>query len=435
MPNTKFQIAGTELYITEDGLFTPLAFAAEPVVGLEALDARAVAGIFANRREQPLPVLTGLEIPVGLAAILLISELWDAGEKLGEGLHFLTGSHGQNAFERLLLTIHDQLIRQQDVEVSTWESARSDNITFIKANASAAYATALRFLRSGKPLSDPEWSPRMALAEHFSDVAAKTFLTDVESGFWLRPKTERALWSPDLAPTYYYGWLPHIPDRAEVIGHNQVWDHRWALPVSLYTLIVRLTVLAARKADAQEVKHEIDGYIALLWQVVSKMFNGIRALRDPKQQLRAPYHGIILAVADIHSGRYVGGVFDPHFRAHQLRHVPFQESWVHSNSAIDMVANAAAVTNRWWDHVFTAIGGPHLLEIIGVLERLVDGQAGRASIVDGLISTPIRVSDSPPDIGALIAKPSDTPGGKKSKAASSSMLDALPCRPSLLWRS
>jgi hypothetical protein len=89
--------------------------------------------------------------------------------------------------------IHAKLNEIDDNVLATWVTEREENIAFLLSHSAAALQTANAFVKSGATRSDPEWSPKLALALRDSFVAVTTFTTSLEGGFWLRPNSIKAI--------------------------------------------------------------------------------------------------------------------------------------------------------------------------------------------------------------------------------------------------
>ena len=165
-----------------------------------------------------------------------IGLVWD----LGIFLNKLVTDQKPDPLVDSLNKIHATLSGIKDDILASWVTDREENIAFILAHSSTALQTADAFVKSGASPSDPVWAPRLALTLRDSSLAVQTFTADIERGFWRRPESIKAIsWSGD--PTSFFrGWMPHISARAERDSFGNVWDYRWALPVALSTILVRI---------------------------------------------------------------------------------------------------------------------------------------------------------------------------------------------------
>jgi hypothetical protein len=189
-------------------------------------------------------------------------------------------------------------------------------MAFLTAHSSTALHTANAFVQTRGSRTDPVWAVRIATAERDSLLAVHTFSNDTNGGYWLRPESLAAISWAGNAADYYSGWMPHMPDRAEVKFFKQVWDYRWALPALAYAITARVAVLKifATGSRAEHELHctEIKSYVKILGSVFNKMSAGIRTLKkwSPLQLSWYRTTGQIpLAAADIYGGYYLGGIF------------------------------------------------------------------------------------------------------------------------------
>jgi len=220
----------------------------------------------------------------------------------------------RNPLMELLNAIHAKLNEIEDFALAAWVTEREENIAFLLAHSTAALMTASTFLQSGASRSDPEWAPKLALALRDSFVAVQTFTGGLDSGFWLRPDSVKAI-SLEGDPTdNLRGWMPYIPDRAERHSFNRVWDYRWGLPVALYTIAARIVILRAAGEKNEDIIQEIKRYDNFIAMVTKKMESGVRSvgtLSDELLNRMANTIGVPIAVADIYGGYYLGGLSEP----------------------------------------------------------------------------------------------------------------------------
>jgi hypothetical protein len=212
--------------------------------------------------------------------------------------------------------IHQTLSQIHDFNLAAWVTSREDNLAFLIAHSSAALHTANAFLQSNGSHTDPVWAAKIALAERDSLLAVQTFTGNMERGYWLRPYSIAAISGAGNPTSYYDGWMPHMPDRAEVNLYNQVWDYRWALPVLVYSIVARLLVLTAVGTGSRQERRvhcaEIKGYIGFLQGVFKKRWEGLRTLTQLSAQqtneLRTRGR-FPMAAVDIYSGDFIAGIY------------------------------------------------------------------------------------------------------------------------------
>jgi hypothetical protein len=266
--------------------------------------------------------------------------------------------------------VHHKLNEIQDFNLASWVTSREDSLAFLLAHSAAALATAHAFVQSEASRTDPVWAAKIAFAERDSLLAVQTFTADLNRGYWMRPQSLKALsWAGD--PTdYYRGWMPHLPDRAEVNPFGQVWDHRWALPALVYTIAVRVAVLGifANGTRAERRAHcsEIQTYVKVLQEVQNKMWSGICALYRLSDLQREQYlhtGRIPLAVADIYGGYYLGGIyFSSDFRPGRFPlGLEAPQMIIAPGTLAQVEFNMAEFANHWWSIVSRRIGLADLL--------------------------------------------------------------------------
>jgi hypothetical protein len=285
------------------------------------------------------------------------------------------GSPAPDPVMQSLQLIHEHLKDIEDTSLAAWAGSREENLAFLLAHASSALRTAAAFRESGKPRSDSEWAAKTALAERDSLLAIETFLGDMQGGFWLRPNSVAAISQAGDPTSFSRGWMPHMPDRAEIHSTNLVWDHRWALPATVYVVTVRIGVLRLLNVNDRLIRREVQRYNTFIAQVFRKMESGIRSLEtlSPLQIQRIPTHGVPIAVADIYGGYFLGGQFVPTFQANgEFTGYPLPVGQIRPGLDLETIlANARAVTRHWRNHVAITIGLPKLLEYAGQLENII----------------------------------------------------------------
>ena len=240
-------------------------------------------------------------------------------------------------------------------------------------------------MQSSASRNDPVWAAKIAIAERDSLLAVNTF-SDLQHGYWLRPESLAAISWAGNPTDYYRGWMPHIPDRAEVGQFKQVWDYRWAQPALVYTIVARLVVLKAfatgSKAERKLFCMEIKGYVKVLGAVFSKRWSGIRTLERLSDLQRNQYlttGRIPMVAADIYGGDYIGGIFfasniTPSFFASGIA-APNMDDFRNPTRQFDLVwveNNMRAFARHWWSLLYLRTGLEELLLFISELGVICD---------------------------------------------------------------
>ena len=182
-----------------------------------------------------------------------------------------------NASDPILDTLNkiNKILNQiDDLTLASWVTEREENLSFLMAHATTALQNANRFLQSGDPKTDPEWTATLALADNTSSLAINTFLGDFEGGFWIRPNSVKAL-SEIVDPTSVEGWMSYMPDRAESHSFGRVWDHRWALPIAVYVISVRIVIIHTLEFSDEIVLQEVNRYKDFIDRLFKKMESGV----------------------------------------------------------------------------------------------------------------------------------------------------------------
>ena len=272
--------------------------------------------------------------------------------------------------------LHSKLNEINDTVLSTWVTQREDNLAFLLAHSSAALQTVLAFKQSGSPHSDPQWAPKLAIADRDSLLAVQTFTNDWMGGFWLRPDSLKAMsWAGDPM-SWTSGWMPHMPDRAEKLSFNRVWDPRWALPAAAYAIATRVAVMRIAGNDTNVMIQELQRYIEFIAQVFKKRESGVRSVGTltERQIQNIATMGVPTAVADIYGGYYVGGLCDPmSFFIFNAKDIPKPPGFIVNTSGhMDAIFhNRDLLTKHWQNHVKTRIGLLKLLELNGALDNAI----------------------------------------------------------------
>jgi prevent-host-death family protein len=396
-PSTKFSIPGTDLYLCTDGSLSPIVEPGERVLELTSEYAEMLEKAYPGQIIQNLRFLSGGsgggvhsgdKDPTTYHTV----ELMKLVPYLGEGVKgveilgaWIEGGIPDPIMESLQ-NLHRELRQTlrdiQDFALAAWVSAREDNLAFLTAHSSSALQTANAFLQSKASTSDPVWASRIALAERDSLIAVQTFAGDIERGYWMRPYSVAAISWAGNPTDYYTGWMPHIPDRAEVNQFNQVWDHRWALPALLYAITVRIVVLKAFRTgfpteEEKQDRAEIKKYLELLGAVYTKMWSGIRAPEHFSDLTRAewPSRGRHFVVAvDIYGGYYIQWLFWN--SRYGWRKDAFPPGLAPAGELIGPASLEQAeqhqkwIARHWWNLVYLRIGLDDLLLYISELDNI-----------------------------------------------------------------
>ncbi len=299
---------------------------------------------------------------------------------------FEQASAGPDPIIASLAKVDVALGELQDEVLATWAAARQDNLAFLAANSTAALQTAYNFMRSGADASNPEWAANIALAQTNSLVAVTTFVSSLDTGYWRRPYSIKAI-SQDGDPTDAHdGWMTYLPDRAPKDRDNTVWDYRWGLPATVYAITARLVVLRLIGWDPAATLREVDQYNKFIAGVYHRMDAGIRSLEPPSTMPNnfTPSAPPILplAVADINGGYFIAGAFFSTLTLSDLSNRPYPPGGIVPDNGWHwpiVVQNAKLITQWWRDNVATSVGLPNLLQFAGRLENALHPPSGRAS--------------------------------------------------------
>jgi len=299
---------------------------------------------------------------------------------------FEEASGGPDPIIASLAKVDVALGELQDEVLATWAAARRDNLAFLAANSTAAMQTALNFMQSGADASNPEWAANIALAQTNSLVAVTTFVSSLDTGYWRRPYSIKAI-SQDGDPTdAHNGWMTYLPDRAPKDSDNTVWDYRWGLPATVYAITARLVVLRLIGWDPAATLREVGQYNEFIAQVYQRMDAGIRSLGPPSTMPdnftpSAP-PTFPLAVADIYGGYFIAGAFPSTLTPSDLGSRPYPPGGIVPDSGWHwpiVVQNAKLIIQWWRDNVATTVGLPNLLQFAGRLENALHPPSGRPS--------------------------------------------------------
>jgi hypothetical protein len=195
-----------------------------------------------------------------------------------------------------------------------------------------------------------------------------------------------------------------MPDRAEVDSFNRVWDHRWALPATIYAITTRIAVLKAFSAPDEILKPELQRYVDFLGAVFRKMESGLRFKRDftnyEINYMVVPGGRTPVAAVDIYGGYFIHNVFTIYFNPAEFEGFPYFPGIVLLTHVLELnyiLDNVKRVGRYWRDIIAQQIGLPELLWICGQLENLIEppqpftvrkhfyGETGEGSETAGVI--------------------------------------------------
>ncbi|WP_433206662.1 hypothetical protein ACQP1G_20470 [Nocardia sp. CA-107356] len=296
-----------------------------------------------------------------------------------------SGGAGADPIAAALGRIDTALNRIEDLQLATWKTARGDNLAFLRAHSSTALKTAAAYLEAGRPRGDSVWAAKIALAERDSALAVDTFASNIDSGYWLRPQSLKAIsWAGD--PNEWMAW---IPDRAPATVEGLVWDHRWALPAATYAIAVRMAVLKAfdsgTESDARQRCEEAKSHQAFLSDVWSRMYAGVRrSTLKPEQYPRFSQGELPAAAVDLNGGYFISARIQmglsPSQQGLPAEVVPSGFSTDFTFDALK--ANAELLNNYWFGLVCQRIG---LDEILVLASRMQDECAEPVTPIHDLV--------------------------------------------------
>jgi hypothetical protein len=391
----KFRIPNTSLYLGADGVVSAKVEPSDEVISVTRENSSPFRTAYLGSAIQN--IASGLNstdsrdhdtaegIDLGdilnfVGIIGLPSQILDYAKQLNDWI--TAAEEAPDPVMEGLNRLHQDLSRIQEFNLAAWVTARGDNMAFLQAHSSSALQTANAFLQSKASRTDPVWAAKIAIADRDSLLAVDTFAGSTEQGFWLRPYSIAAISSAGDPTDYYYGWMPHIPDRAEVNQFQQVWDYRWALPVLCYAVVVRIAVLKAfdtgTAAERRLFCAEIRRYVKIFQRIFTKIWSGIRTLEHWSDLQRNEYlhtGRIPLVAADIYGGYYLGGIYF----ASGLRFSRFPEGlapprMIENPTRIgEIESDILAFARHWWNVIYLRIGLEDLLLLISELQSLCEG--------------------------------------------------------------
>ena len=395
MGSLKFRIPNTRLYLSADGLVSAKVEPGDEVISVTKENSSPFRTAYLGSAIQNIAsglnstdsrdhdTADGIDLGDILNFAGLIGLFGDSLEYAKQLNDWITGAEeAPDPVMEALDRLHQDLSRIQEFNLAAWVTARGDNMAFLQAHSSSALQTANAFLQSKASRTDPVWAAKIAIADRDSLLAVDTFAGNIEQGFWLRPYSIAAIsWAGD--PTdYYHGWMPHIPDRAEVNHFQQVWDYRWALPVLCYAVVVRIAVLKAfdtgTTAERRLFCAEIRRYVKIFQRIFTKIWSGIRTLEHWSDLQRNEYlltGRIPLVAADIYGGYYLGGIYF----ASGLRFSRFPEGlapprMIENPTRIgEIESDILTFARHWWNVIYLRIGLEDLLLLISELQSLCQG--------------------------------------------------------------
>lgn len=405
MPRNLYRLPHCTQYLSEDGLFVRSAADGDTVLELaDAPDTLEAAYVGNNIRALAFRSGEPWYDSAGYKAVKESLDLLTLGVEVVELFvaldNWLSGASGSpDPAMQALAELNRKLAQIQDFQLAHWVTSREEDLSMLRAHSATALQTAHEFLRSGASASDPTWQARRALAERDSLFVVNTFIGDLDGGYWMRPYSVPAL-SLNADPTHWrLGWMSNMTDRARVQAFGRVWDYRWALPVLLYAISVRATVLRAFQgtlpAGAPPWQAETEDHITFLQQVWERMEAGVRHLTFEKysgeQMQRLGSQGYVpMFAADIHGGHFVGG---DTLSMEEYMRTPSRWNWVGPRPTADLVRDAQAsqpglsafvgLVGTWgYSQVCQAIGLTELMAFISILFEHKKDVAGGIVFID-----------------------------------------------------
>lgn len=390
---TKYRIPDTDLYLRADGIFSPTVEPGETVLDLTP-DILEVA--YHGRTLQRLTVLADSAgegyfggqkqdsySQLGIQAIKTVPYGKEAMEFVSI-LNAMTVPGKPDPIMESLNRVHETLKQIQDFNLAAWVTSREDNLAFLIAHSSAALHTASTFVQNNGSRTDPVWAAKIAIAERDSLLAVLTFTRNMEGGYWLRPYSVPAISWAGNPTDYWYGWMPHMPDRAEVNSYSQVWDYRWALPVLVYAIVARLLVLTAVGTGSRQEQillcAEIKGYVGFLQAVFKKRWGGLRTLTQLSDQQLTNLRQMgrfPMAAVDIYGGDYIGGIYFMTGSWYPFSPPSLAPPWLNAKSPAplseaEVEFNMKAFATHWWNLLYLRTGLEDLLLFICELQAICD---------------------------------------------------------------
>lgn len=398
MHATKYRIPDTNLYFRGDGILSATVEPGETVLDLTPDHADILEVAYHGRTLQRLTVMSegggeeyfgGVKqehaIQLGIRAVKLIPFGKEYVEFVSILNEMVMGPGGKpDPIMESLNRVHQMLSQIQDFSLAAWVTSREDNLAFLIAHSSAALHTANEFVQSNGSRTDPVWAAKIALAERDSLLAVQTFTGNMERGYWLRPYSIPAISWAGNPTSYYDGWMPHMPDRAEVNSYNQVWDYRWALPVLVYAIVARLLVLTAVGTGSRQERRlhcaEIGGYVGFLQNVFKKRMEGLRTITKFSDQKLHEFRNtgrFPMAAVDIYGGDYIGGIYFTTAAWHPFSPPSLAPPWLNANDPAPLSEataefNMRAFATHWWNLLYLRTGMEDLLLFISELQAICE---------------------------------------------------------------
>jgi hypothetical protein len=323
-----------------------------------------------------------------LEMFVLVGDVVELGHKIAlwAGLNV----EPTNPLIALLEEIDGGFRRLKDTVLAGWHSLRNDNVAFLRSHASVALVSAQEYMEEGRP-DTPLWIHRIGQADTLSRLAVHTFLDGgVQGSYWTRPYSAEAIQANP--GTTHNSWMWALPDRAELLEGDLVWDYRWGLPAAMYAISARVAVLRAVNPSfplgARSGCREISRYVRFLERALAKMKDGIRLRNWVSPEDEADYEKALggrlpVAAADIYSGV---NVF-----ARPWRHEWGIESFAQGLWAPGLVTNpdlpqakenVRLLADHWWWRVWRTIGAPELMAYIDGLKELCRLSGATGSLRD-----------------------------------------------------
>lgn len=374
------------------------------VVDITAKNSRQLDTIYLGG--QLLDDMNNLQVRSGgWAAVVVALEFIEMIERIEEAVAWIEGHHEADPILTALEGLHARLNMIEDAALATWVTMREESLAFLRAHAKTALQFAVEFAASGAPKGDAVWAQRIALADRDSLLAVNTVIGDINSGYWMRPWSVKALSWAGPADSWENGWMDHIPDRPVKDAYGRVWDHRWAVPISVYVATVRLMVLKLTGAASQKISDEARGFIGFFADAFKRMEAGVRRTQPVMNAKEWHEKWFIrgffpIAAADINGGYYIGGQnywWLPQSHSTMPRPWPPQMQLAPVKNHQDYLNRHETLSRWWWNLVCRQIGLPELLQFSGILENLASGSTADPKSVFTQLHRDLRLVDTGTD--------------------------------------
>ena len=158
MSATKFRIPDTDLYLSEDGTFSPIVESSEAALELTNENAELLQVIYHGQALKQLTFLNnsstahgdskdpGMEVlKEGLEWFSLGLDIIEFAEKLN---HWITGAHdAPDPVIESLKAVHEKLNKIYDFNLAAWVTSREENLAFLIAHSATSIQTANAFIQ------------------------------------------------------------------------------------------------------------------------------------------------------------------------------------------------------------------------------------------------------------------------------------------------